>query len=269
MVMKDERRMTFIVIPHGAGADLSTRSYEIRYRTLRIALLAGSGLGVALFLMAASWFWMAAQAARIPGFQREVADLQRDRQRLEQLARTVARMEAQYEQVRSLLGRGPSRPDSSAAAADTADPAAADDPGGAAGSRGDSAQASLPRAWPLAARGFVTRGHLAATPGRHPGIDIAVTAGSRILAAGAGTVLEAGDDSVYGRFVRIRHAGGYESVYGHASRLLVAEHQRVARAQVIALSGSTGVSTAPHLHFEIRKDGRPVDPRGLVAAKPR
>ncbi len=96
-----------------------------------------------------------------------------------------------------------------------------------------------------------------------------MTAGSRILAAGAGTVLEAGDDPVYGRFVRIAHAGGYESVYGHASRLLVAEHQHVTRAQVIALSGSTGVSTAPHLHFEIRKDGRPVDPRGLVAAKPR
>ena len=253
---RDERRMTFIVIPHGAGADLSTRSYEIRYRTLRTAVIAGGAVALVLFLMAASWFWMAAQAARVPGLNREIAELEKDRQRLEQLARTVARMEAQYEQVRTMLG-GAAPPLDSAGAA-RGDTAAADT------AAGDSTQASLPRQWPLAARGYVTRGHLARIPGRHPGIDIAVTAGSRILSAGAGVVLEAGEDSVYGRFVRIAHAGGYESVYGHASRLLVRERDRVGPAQVIALSGSTGVSTAPHLHFEIRKDGRAVDPRGLV-----
>jgi murein DD-endopeptidase MepM/ murein hydrolase activator NlpD len=54
-------------------------------------------------------------------------------------------------------------------------------------------------------------------------------------------------------------------VYGHASRLLVHRHQRVHAEQVIALSGNTGHSTAPHLHFEIRKDGEAVDPRGMVA----
>ena len=260
MARDDDRRMTFVVVPHGAGSDLSARSYEIRYRTLRRWMFVAGAVAVAIFLMAASWLWNAAQAARIPGLKREIADLQRDRQRLEQLERTLARMEAQYEQVRTMLGAAAPPRDSAgtrpaAEEGDTADAEA--DPG-------DSTRASLPREWPLAARGFVTRGHLARTPGRHPGIDIAVTAGSRILAAGEGTVLEAGEDSVYGRFVRIAHGGGWESVYGHASRVLVRAHQRVGRAQVIALSGSTGVSTAPHLHFEIRKNGRPVDPHGLV-----
>jgi murein DD-endopeptidase MepM/ murein hydrolase activator NlpD len=96
-------------------------------------------------------------------------------------------------------------------------------------------------------------------------MDIAVASGSRILASGAGTVLQAGVDPVYGRFVVIGHEGGYQSLYGHASRLLVHPHQHVHAEQVIALSGSTGVSTAPHLHFEIRRNGRVLDPRRFVA----
>ena len=255
---RDDRRMTFVVIPHRGDAELSTRTWEISYRTLRIALFAAIGVGVALFLMAASWFYLAAQAARIPGLNREIASLQRERQRVEQLTRTVARMEARYRQIETMLrGELPPldsvRPDSAAAGAAE---------GPVPEAKADSTTAmALPRAWPLAQRGYVTRG-----AGRrgHPGIDIAVSAGSRVLASGAGMVLEAGEDPVYGRFVRIGHGGGYESVYGHASSLLVRARERVREAQVIALSGSTGVSTGPHLHFEIRKDGRPVDPRGLV-----
>ncbi|HEX2080012.1 MAG TPA: M23 family metallopeptidase, partial [Longimicrobium sp.] len=72
------------------------------------------------------------------------------------------------------------------------------------------------------------------------------------------------EDSVYGRFVRIAHPDGYESLYAHASSLLVTARERVPAGSVIALSGSTWVSTAPHLHFEIRKDGRPVDPSTLI-----
>lgn len=258
---RDERRMTFVVIPHGAFDDLSTRSYEVSYRRLRLFAGVGAALGVILFLMAASWLYLAAQAARVPSLQREISVLQADRQRMEQLARTVARMEARYRQMEVMLaGELPAL--DTAAAGDSA-AARSSSPDSAAAR--DSTTAALPREWPLASRGFVTRGHLARVPGRHPGIDIAVEAGSSILASAPGTVLEAGEDPVYGRFVRIGHGGGYETVYAHASRLLVAARERVGAAQVIALSGSTGRSTAPHLHFEIRKDGRPVDPRGMVA----
>jgi murein DD-endopeptidase MepM/ murein hydrolase activator NlpD len=89
--------------------------------------------------------------------------------------------------------------------------------------------------------------------------------GTPIRAAGGGTVAEAGDDPEYGRFILINHPDGYQSMYGHASRLLVAPGQFVSAGAVIGLSGSTGRSTAPHLHFEIRRDGRVIDPRSIVA----
>jgi murein DD-endopeptidase MepM/ murein hydrolase activator NlpD len=110
----------------------------------------------------------------------------------------------------------------------------------------------------------VTRGQRRTRGGLHPGMDIAVASGSHILASGSGVVAEVGEDSVYGRYVRIAHPGGYESLYAHASELLVRARQRVPAGEVIALSGSTGVSSAPHLHFEIRRNGRPVDPVTMI-----
>lgn len=108
----DERRMTFVVVPHGGSGDLSTRSYEISYRTLRVLVICGTALGVALFLMVASWFWVAAQAARVPVLKREVAELQRERQERERLARTLARMQATYEQMQQILKGDLPPPDS-------------------------------------------------------------------------------------------------------------------------------------------------------------
>ena len=75
---------------------------------------------------------------------------------------------------------------------------------------------------------------------------------------------EAGQDSAYGLFVLIQHPEGYQSMYGHLSRLLVARNDAVRAGQVIALSGNTGHSTAPHLHFEIRRGGKSIDPLTLV-----
>ena len=117
---KDDRRMTFIVIPHGGFADMSTRSWEVPYRKLRVAFFAAVAVGALLFLMAASWVWVAAQAARVPSLTREVALLQRERQEREQLARTLARMQVQYEQIRTML-RGELPPlDTARAARDSA-----------------------------------------------------------------------------------------------------------------------------------------------------
>jgi biopolymer transport protein ExbB/TolQ len=95
--------MTFIVIPHGGRADMSTRSWEVSYRALRRAVIAGVVVGVLLFVMAVSWVWVAAQASRVPSLKREVALLERERQEREQLARTLARMQVQYEQIRTML----------------------------------------------------------------------------------------------------------------------------------------------------------------------
>jgi murein DD-endopeptidase MepM/ murein hydrolase activator NlpD len=93
---------------------------------------------------------------------------------------------------------------------------------------------------------------------------VAVPVGSPVRASGGGKVEAAGTDPDYGLFVLLRHPGGFQTMYGHTSRLLVREGESVAAGQVIALSGNTGRSTAPHLHFEVRRDGRSLDPLTVV-----
>jgi murein DD-endopeptidase MepM/ murein hydrolase activator NlpD len=95
----------------------------------------------------------------------------------------------------------------------------------------------------------------------HTGLDIAAPTGTRIVSATAGRVASAGwDESGYGQLVVIRAGDGREFYYGHNSRLLVKAGEAVAQGQPIALVGSTGASTGPHLHFEVRAGGRAVDP---------
>ncbi len=124
--------------------------------------------------------------------------------------------------------------------------------------------ASRPSIWPLSERGFVTQELYDGGTGDHPGLDIAVPSDSYIRAAGGGTVVDVGEDVVYGRFVVIDHGEATASLYGHASTTFVRLGQSVRERQVIALSGSTGRSTAPHLHFEVLVNGEPADPLTFV-----
>ena len=120
--------------------------------------------------------------------------------------------------------------------------------------------------WPTAIRGkitslFGTRFHPVLKKYRyHSGYDIAVPTGTPVLAADSGIVLFSGNKGGYGKMVTIDHGLGYVSLYGHNSVLLVSAGQHVTKGQRIALAGSTGLSTGPHLHFEIRKNGVAQDP---------
>ena len=98
----------------------------------------------------------------------------------------------------------------------------------------------------------------------HPGVDIAIPGGSYVRAVGSGTVGETGHDLIYGNFVVIDHGTTYQTRYAHVSLILVADGDPVRRNEVIALSGSSGRSTAPHLHFEVIQEGVPIDPLLLV-----
>lgn len=103
-------------------------------------------------------------------------------------------------------------------------------------------------------------------PRFHPGIDIIVAAGAPVRATQAGEVIQAGVSGSYGLTVVVRHAGGFETLYGHNSRLLVRPGQAVERGQVLAYSGNTGTSTGPHLHYEVRYQGQALDPAPLLRA---
>ncbi|HVH51247.1 MAG TPA: peptidoglycan DD-metalloendopeptidase family protein [Gaiellaceae bacterium] len=98
----------------------------------------------------------------------------------------------------------------------------------------------------------------------HPGIDIGVPEGTPIHAAAAGTVIWCGWESGYGNLVVIDHHNGLATAYGHQSRVEVSCNEDVAQGQTIGLSGCTGFCTGPHLHFEVRVNGKPVDPIGYL-----
>ncbi|MHC5725672.1 MAG: M23 family metallopeptidase, partial [Nostoc sp.] len=98
----------------------------------------------------------------------------------------------------------------------------------------------------------------------HAGLDFAASYGSTIRAADSGTVIFAGWYGGYGRALIIDHGNGMTTLYGHTSELYVTEGQAVERGQAIGAVGSTGFSTGPHLHFEVRRDGTPVDPANYL-----
>jgi murein DD-endopeptidase MepM/ murein hydrolase activator NlpD len=94
----------------------------------------------------------------------------------------------------------------------------------------------------------------------HTGEDLGAAQGTRVYAVFPGTVVAAGPNAGYGNQIVVQHAGGVASAYNHLSAILVPAGTRVSAGQLIGRVGSTGLSTAPHLHFEIRLHGRPIDP---------
>jgi murein DD-endopeptidase MepM/ murein hydrolase activator NlpD len=101
----------------------------------------------------------------------------------------------------------------------------------------------------------------------HSGIDLAAPAGTPVLAPSAG-VARVGDGGPCGIHVVIRHGGGIETLYCHLSKAAVADGQRVGAGQVIGSIGASGLTTGPHLHFEVHSDGRPVDPATWLPQAP-
>lgn len=101
--------------------------------------------------------------------------------------------------------------------------------------------------------------------GFHPGVDIRAPVGTPVFAVRNGTVLDIGTLKIHGLYVIINHDGGYQTVYAHLDEVLVKMGQHVGASDQIALSGNSGVSTGPHLHFEIRKNGKPTNPATLTS----
>ncbi|HEU4681635.1 MAG TPA: M23 family metallopeptidase [Gemmatimonadales bacterium] len=246
--------------------DGTTKTRSIRIRTWKLRLAAGLvGLVLLLLLVLVVMYGPTVQAAaRVPGMERELTRLKAENARVRELSAALDSAESRYAQVRQMMGGQIVRdPVTSSSSLPVAPPIRA---------RFASSPAefpvglTIPQRWPLDEAGYVTRGQIKAG-GRdeaHKGIDIAVSIGSLVRASGGGVVREAGEDPEYGLFVLLDHVDEYQTMYGHLSRILVTAGATVAPGEVMGLSGNSGRSTAPHLHFEIRRQGLALDPKTMV-----
>lgn len=266
--MKGEKRRITLII-HRDGA-LESRTVRLPLWVVRATIAAAVGAALLGLLGAAFYGPLLRTAVRVPRLEREVERLTAENERVTSLAGALERAEARYGELRQVLGA-----DVVPATATTVREGPSVAPAIVAAAPGAPALyptgPSVPAHWPVPrSAGFITRGLIG--PGRdeeaHFGIDIAVPSGTPVRAAGGGTVEEAGGDPDYGLFVLVGHPEGYQSMYGHASRLLVSVGERVRAGQVIALSGNTGRSTAPHLHFELRRSGTQLDPITMLKEVP-
>lgn len=259
------RYVTIVVHEDGALSSRTTRISRWAYRTL---IGAAIGLGALILLAVALYLPVAAAAGRVPGLVREVERLETENQRIVELVAALDSAEKRYDRIRAMLGAD-LVPDQAHLV--TTLPIAPVIHARLAGVHsGLESGPSEPTHWPLDDPGYVTRGHMSpggtGSPERevHPGLDIAVPVGSAVRAAGGGTVLQTGEDPEYGVFTLVEHPGGYQTMYGHLRRVTVAPGQPVSAGQVLGLSGNSGRSSAPHLHFEIRRGGESLDPRSMV-----
>jgi hypothetical protein len=203
-------------------------------RLFRAALWVG---GTVLVLVLMSWAWFAYRASQVPALRDEIETLRVANTRIDTLQGALVEMERRYHQVQLLLGL-------------------ADAPGGlAANSTG--VRDTEPESWPLPVSGRVLG------PSANGGVLIGVPLGTWVRAAGGGTIVEVSGDPRLGQLIRVRHAGGFQSVYRNVTDARVSTGQRVGTGTPIARSGPSGNAAEPHLQFELWKDGRAVDPTTL------
>lgn len=128
--------------------------------------------------------------------------------------------------------------------------------------------AETPTVWPV--HGVVNSGFgvradpFTGAPAVHEGLDISIPRSEPVLATADGLVLRSGWAGEYGKAIKIAHGDRYETLYGHLEQTLVTEGQRVHRGDRVGLAGSTGRSTAPHLHYEVHVDGHAVNPLDYI-----
>ena len=245
--------LRIIVVP----ATKQSRTYEMSYRRLRLLRGLGVVVGTVVAFMIATYAYMVSRHSHMLELETQVALMRAEQERIPAFLRRLSVVERGYADIRGLFDA-----DASGAPSELwlPPPGSLSRPPG-----GDEGRDGQPDSWPLTEPGFITRRLVEDSEQAHPGLDIAIPTGSYIRAAGAGRVVEVGEaDSIFGKYVRIDHGNGYVTLYAHASHTSVQLGEEVRKSEVIALSGSTGESTAPHLHFEILLEGETVDPLELV-----
>ena len=239
-----EKHLTVLVVPHDEG---NVRRVRISYGWLKVLL------GVGVLVLAAAGFAVltygrvSARATRVALLERENRELAEENAKVGTLQAHLEEAEAALQQIRRMAGLEEAAPP----AGDVLE-AAGEPPAPPSGSP------AVPSAYPLAVQGFVTARFTGAD--RHPGIDIAVPVSTAVVATADGAVRQKGVDPVYGHFVVLDHGEDFQTMYAHNEIILAERGDRVERGETIAYSGNSGRSSAPHLHYEVRRGGGAVDP---------
>lgn len=262
MTTSARRRYVHLLVHHDGAA--ASRSWRISLGAWR-ALLAAAALAVIAVLAGLVLLGPLARAAgRVPSLERRVRNLEADNARIAELAQALDSLQLAYQRVRGMVGADVV-PDLAHVASDNL-PVSPPVEARRAATQALPTGLTTPQAWPLRDAGFITRGLVpdSSADETHPGVDVAVALGTPVRAAGGATVYQTGEDADYGKFVLLQHPDDFQTMYAHLSRVLVSRGRTVQAGEVIGLSGNSGRSTAPHLHFEIRKAGRSVDPLGII-----
>jgi len=245
--------VTVMIIPDGAEARRGFRMRQWHYR----AILGGLGVlifGIILFFL----FYGKILTKAV------LADkLQEENERLLKYQYKVQLLEQNLNQTREIVSRlislagvdikFPEMPDDSTLFASL------DEAGMASVARAAGPDLSVPSGLPV--KGFITQDFILKDSAHyHPGIDIACSEGTPVLATATGEVVMTGFDEVYGNIVVIKHNDSTTTLYGHNKETLVETGEKVLPGSRIALSGNTGKSTAPHVHYEIRVNDEPINP---------
>ena len=245
--------LTLMLVPDGTEARLAwrMRKWVLYFILGSVAFLV---LSIILFFM--FYGEILRQAAMAERLALENESLLRYRYKVQLLEENNNRAKDYVERMATLAGidfEFPELPDDSILFADL------EDASPAVLSRPWSNDLSIPSGLPI--RGFITQDFELEDSSRfHPGVDIACAIGSPVLSTGAGVVEFVGVDTTYGKTLIIRHNDSITTLYGHNDSILVIVGQEVLAGSRIALSGNTGRSSAPHMHYELRVNDRPINP---------
>jgi murein DD-endopeptidase MepM/ murein hydrolase activator NlpD len=272
------RGWTLLLIPEGQSG---TRQFRLPRKA--VYLLAGALTLVVLYAVVETvLFWaVARRAAEADNLRLRVRELENSSAELLRMGTELSKLQAFERQVRKVLGSGgktemesapwipPTSSSTPFGAANTGITPISRPATGPVAANASFSAADLPTMAPVS--GFLTRGFIAFDDSRelaHHGVDLAAKEGTPVVAAADGIVISAGWSYPYGNLVSVAHRSGYFSFYGHNQLLLVRTGDRVRQGEPIALVGNSGVSSAPHLHFEVWYDGQPIDPTSLIRSIP-
>lgn len=262
------KHLSVIIVPHDNS---KMRNYRLSYSlvTLFLILIGLSVVSMVFFVVSYSKVLVKAYQSEMLSW--ENTELRRRNAQIDSLRTELVRLQTMGIQIKDMLGVNLSMEDSLLVASLSPivnSPAISTDATEISAMRAEQQLMlkAIPSLWPV--EGYVTNEFYTTggdkSANYHPGMDIAAKRNTPVRTSADGVVVTSGWDDTYGHQVVIDHGFGIMTVYGHNARVLVKEGDRVSRGQTIAFVGNTGKSTAPHLHFEVRRNGVAVDPRNYL-----